>query len=391
MKDRIVLLAFRLDDPARLRALFGDAAMEQALAGLGEGLDTLTDRVLNRHARLERRRDDARGCWSGCFQLASEDFPRDPDEIREAVEVAARRLAHELLLQLFGAGSGRQIAFRLVVLPWDEGAHTAWGARAQAMLAARLEDAAASSGGEPAAEEVAEILAGRTLRTVLQPIVRMADRRVVGFEALTRGPAGSPLERPDRLFDAAHAAGQALEMELLCAELALERTRGRLPAGQFVSVNLGPEALARAVDALPLHGRNDVVIELTEHLPLDQAGALAGAVERLRAAGALLALDDTGCGFADLDSARALAPEIVKLCITVIRHAGSSARQVEEIRATTAQLHALGCRVLAEGVETEAQHAALAGCGMELAQGWLYGRPCPVDEALGGLRSAPAR
>ena len=184
--------------------------------------------------------------------------------------------------------------------------------------------------GENTAALVADLLAGpQGMRTLLQPIVRLHDQTVVGYEALSRGPQGSVLESPDRLFAAASACGRTLDMELHSAALALQRTQGRLPPGCFLSVNLGPQALACAAQRLPLGGRQDVLLELTEHLPLDGALELSEAVSSLRAQNVGLALDDTGCGFADLDTARVLQPDIAKLCITVVRHAGQGGRSTQ--------------------------------------------------------------
>jgi EAL domain-containing protein (putative c-di-GMP-specific phosphodiesterase class I) len=204
----------------------------------------------------------------------------------------------------------------------------------------------------------------------------------MGFEALSRGPQRTPFERPDLLFDAAHAAGCAVEMELLCAELALERTLGKMPHGKFLTINLGPDALAMAADKLTLAGRQEVMFELTEHLPLNEAEGLQDAVGRLRAIGIRLALDDTGCGFADFDTVRLLKPEIVKLCITVIRNTDKGMSFTAAIRASAEKLVGLGSKVLAEGVETAAQHEALQNCGIELAQRWLYGKPQALASVL---------
>ncbi|MBN9426435.1 MAG: EAL domain-containing protein [Burkholderiales bacterium] len=226
------------------------------------------------------------------------------------------------------------------------------------------------------------LIAQRAVRTFLQPLVRMSDRRVIGYEALSRGPQGSPLEQPDMLFNAAALGGKTVEMELLCARLALERTADRLPAGCLLTLKLGPEALAVALDELPLRGRCNVWLELTEHLPLDQAESLASNTTRLRAQGIGLVLDDTGCGFADMNAVRLLRPEIVKLCITVIRNVDRGPPSDTDISAIVLRLRQLGHHVLAEGVETEAQDAALLSLGVELAQGWLYGRPRPVDAVL---------
>lgn len=232
---------------------------------------------------------------------------------------------------------------------------------------------------EAVTHELDTILQTRAIRTFLQPLVRMSDRAIVGYEALVRGPQGSLLERADKLFNAARATGRAVELELLCAELALERTRERLPAGRFLTINLGPDALLRA-DRLHLTDRAGLLFELTEHLPLRRTEGLIEAVAHLRAQGIGLALDDTGCGFANLDTVRLLQPEIVKLCITVVRNADKGEPYAAAIAATADRLRELRCRVLAEGVETETQHTALSGCAIELAQGWLYAKPVPVEE-----------
>jgi EAL domain-containing protein (putative c-di-GMP-specific phosphodiesterase class I) len=125
-----------------------------------------------------------------------------------------------------------------------------------------------------------------------------------------------------------------------------------------------------------------VVLELTEHLPLNEAEDLVEVVKRLRTLGIRLALDDTGCGFADLDTVRLLRPDIVKLCITVIRNADKGSQFTAAIRDSAERLRTFGCLVLAEGVERENQHATLPGCGIELAQGWLYGKPGAVELVL---------
>lgn len=391
MTGTVAVLSIDIAARDRLIDIFGRAAVDRALADFGAAADGLISRLLAQHALIYRQRQDAAGRWFACFSILANGVPRDAEETCAAIEDAGRKLVHDVLNDVFGTGTGMRVPLMLAVLQLpadvadavtaDAGASlSAWlDAKLAALPHRRLQDQAVA----PAV--VAAILAERSVRTLLQPIVRMRDRAVVGYEALTRGPRGSPLERPDCLFDAAHANACPVEMELLCAELALERSRGKLPPGGFLTINLGPDALACAAAKLPLAGRREVMLELTEHLPLDQAEGLAGAVAQLRALGHGLALDDTGCGFADMDTVRVLRPEIVKLCITVVRNADKGSPFVNAIRETAERLRALGCRVLAEGVETEAQHAVLVDCGIELAQGWLYGKPEAV-EALAGCR-----
>jgi EAL domain-containing protein (putative c-di-GMP-specific phosphodiesterase class I) len=291
----------------------------------------------------------------------------------------------ELKIAVFGGATGARIATDLSVFLMspqtsERDAKACWIQWTEDQLRSQPQRQIVEQAGS--STDVTAILAHRCIRTFLQPIVRVSDRAVVGFEALSRGPKGSALERPDKLFDAAYAAGRTVDAELLCAELALEHTKDKLPPGAFLTINLGPDALALAVDKLALAGRREVMVELTEHLPLNEAEGLVDVVRRLRTLGIRLALDDTGCGFADFDTVRLLRPDIVKLCITVIRNADKGSHFTAAIRESAERLCKLGCQVLAEGVEREHQHAALRGCGIELAQGWLYSKPEAIESVL---------
>lgn len=385
MTGIIAILSVNLAERKQLSEIFGDESARQALSDFGEAIGGVFARLLAQHEVIDRYSADTEGKWSICFRVLSSGLPRDAREAVESVEHAGRKLIRELLLAVFGAATGARITADLSVFLMSPEASkrdvkACWIQWAEDQSRSQPRHQVVDQAGSSA--NVAAILADRSIRTLLQPIVRVSDRAVIGFEALSRGPQGSPLERPDMLFDAAHAVGRTVDAELLCAELALERTKGKLPSGVFLTINLGPDALALAADKLSLSGRREVMFELTEHLPLNEAEGLVEVVERLRTLGIRLVLDDTGCGFADFETVRLLRPDIVKLCITVIRNADKGSPFTDVIRASAERLCKLGCQVLAEGVERENQHAELQGCGIELAQGWLYGKPEAVESAL---------
>ena len=385
MTREIAVLSVNIADSERLSNIFGDESARQALADFGEAADGLLTRLLAQHAVIDRYGSVADGRWAACFRVLRDGLPRDAREVAQAIEHAGRNLIREQLLAVFGDATGARIAAHLSVFlmspeTGERDAKAGWIQWTESQLRSQPQRQVVDHAGS--STDVTAILANRSIRTLLQPIVRVSDRAVVGFEALSRGPQGSPFERPDQFFDAACVAGRAVDAELLCAELALERTKDRLPPGTFLTINLGPDALALAADRLALASRPEVMFELTEHLPLNEAEGLVDVVKRLRALGIQLALDDTGCGFADFDTVRLLRPHIVKLCITVIRNADKGSHFTAAIRESAQRLCKLGCLVLAEGVERENQHAALQDCGIELAQGWLYGRPEAVESVL---------
>jgi EAL domain-containing protein (putative c-di-GMP-specific phosphodiesterase class I) len=91
-------------------------------------------------------------------------------------------------------------------------------------------------------------------------------------------------------------------------------------------------------------------------------------------------LDDTGCGYADLDVAGAIKADIVKLCITVIGRLEQHPQVRDAVADAVKLAHEHGALILAEGVETEGQARILQDLSVDLAQGWLYGRPFPAGE-----------
>ena len=123
-----------------------------------------------------------------------------------------------------------------------------------------------------------------------------------------------------------------------------------------------------------------LVLEITEHLSLGKIDDLRPVVEGYHSRGVRIAMDETGCGYADLNATASIRADIVKLCITLIR----SAEQHRDVRAAIAevvnQAHSHGTLVLAEGVGTIDQACMLSELGIGLAQSWLYGKPFPETE-----------
>jgi EAL domain-containing protein (putative c-di-GMP-specific phosphodiesterase class I) len=218
-----------------------------------------------------------------------------------------------------------------------------------------------------------------SLRTEFQPVVDTARGTVVGYEALARF-GGPPHATPDRWFAAARAAGVGAELEALALSAALA-ARPALPPNCFLSVNIGPEALLTEVVRAAFAAAGDlrgVVVEITEQAAVADYDALEAALAPVRAAGARLAVDDAGAGFASLRHIAVLRPDFVKVdraLVAGIDRDETKAAAVEALGVFTSRLDAW---LIAEGVETVAELDRLLSLRVPLAQGYGLGAPTPV-------------
>ena len=115
-----------------------------------------------------------------------------------------------------------------------------------------------------------------------------------------------------------------------------------------------------------------------------------GVVERLRALGVRLAIDDFGTEYASLASLRRLPVQVVKLDRSLLAYVPGDPADEAIVRGSIDLGHALGAIVVAEGVETLEQWEFVHTVGCDLAQGYLVGRPAPPDEISALLQEAPA-
>ncbi|MFK7917405.1 MAG: EAL domain-containing protein [Ilumatobacter sp.] len=224
------------------------------------------------------------------------------------------------------------------------------------------------------------------LGVVVQPIVRASTGSIFGVEALTRGPAGHPLEYPDRLFDAATTLGRLGPLELAAKRLSFD-----LDIDDTITlfINLDPSLLSdpewfeQLADAWRSSGSGrPVVAELTERCVMEHPGRLLAAVDACRQLGWKIALDDVGSRSESLAAMRWIEPDIVKLDMRLIRNdnPAHSAHVVAAVAAYRNQTRRNDVIVIAEGVETQADEDHADVLGADLLQGYRCGRPGPVDD-----------
>ncbi len=217
--------------------------------------------------------------------------------------------------------------------------------------------------------EIEDIIEHQRFHIVFEPVVHLPSGSVIGYEALTRFTDGTP---PDRRFDAAQNVGLGSRLEAVCARQAI-LDAARLPSHAWVSVNFSPASVVDGAAAEVVRdATRQVIIEITEHNEIENYAAVRHAIGEC--GNVLVAVDDAGSGFASLRHILELEPDIIKLDLALVRDIDTDpARQA--LAAGMRHFAALtGTTLIAEGVETEAEARAIRQLGVELAQGYLFGR-----------------
>jgi len=227
---------------------------------------------------------------------------------------------------------------------------------------------------------IRRVLDRREFDIVFQPIVALATREVVGYEALSRF-AAEPLRGPDEWFAEAHDVGLGPELELAALRLACERSHA-LPEGMFMAVNVSPVTAERP-DLLALLAGchvDHVVLEVTEHARVEDYPRFRRSIDRVRALGATLAVDDAGAGFSSLRHILELDAELIKLDGSLTRSLEDDPRRRSLAAALIEFGRESGASVLAEHVESELQLIELQRLGVQYGQGFHLGEPAPLPD-----------
>jgi EAL domain-containing protein (putative c-di-GMP-specific phosphodiesterase class I)/GGDEF domain-containing protein/CBS domain-containing protein len=253
-------------------------------------------------------------------------------------------------------------------------------------------------------EELRAIIDDDRLKPHYQPILDLRTGKMHGFEGLIRGPSDSLLHSPLNLFKVALLTGQVVSLEAACCSSLL---RGFKASGQphKLFLNISPGSLSQSPflalfqpDGLRELGFSPdrIVIEITENQPTYDFSQLVSTANLFRSLGFAIAMDDLGEGFSSLRLWSELRPEYVKVDKHFIHGVSQDPvkhqflRSLRDIAATT------GALMVAEGIELEADLSVVQDLGLDLGQGYLFGRPVPTPhpvlapEILGGARARSA-
>lgn len=224
-------------------------------------------------------------------------------------------------------------------------------------------------------QAVRQILDDDRIDMAYQPVVDLRTGAIIAVEALARFRT-AVVRPPDQWFADAASVGLATELEVAAIAAALRRLPD-LPPQARLSVNVSPrvaltQAFADCIEGAP---RGRLVVELTEHVPVDDYEPLVERLATFRADGVLVAVDDAGAGYAGLQHIVSLCPEVLKLD----RELTCGIEHDPARRAMAASMvhfaDEIGALLVAEGIETQAALDTLRQLGISIGQGFHLARP----------------
>ncbi|WP_109482847.1 phosphodiesterase [Paraburkholderia sp. C35] len=234
-----------------------------------------------------------------------------------------------------------------------------------------------------AAPRIVDLIAQRDLSAVFQPIVDFDDGAILGYEGLIRGPAGTALETPYALFAQAAAEGSVIALERAAARTCVEAFAslgydGKLflnfSAGAIRQLADDREGMLAMLRDIGIDAQR-IVIELTEQSAIPDVASFLPAISMLRKAGAQFALDDYGTANASMNLWVRLQPDVVKIDRFFIHDIASDPLKFEAVKAMQHFAAASGARLVAEGIENEADLIVVRDMGIACGQGYFFGKP----------------
>jgi EAL domain-containing protein (putative c-di-GMP-specific phosphodiesterase class I) len=248
-----------------------------------------------------------------------------------------------------------------------------------------------------AAPSMEQIISRGLITVDFQPILHLDSRQVVGYEALTRGPAGTGLERPGALFAAAEDAGVAWELDTVARAAAFRAVLdANLHPSMSLFVNANPASVGMRVPPDLVHtvveafSRLRVYLDISERaMGINPAATLIG-IEKARATGWGISLDNVGLTADSLALMPFARPDVIKLDVSLL-HGEGHPRAPRVMGAVTAHAERSGAVTLAAGIESIGHLRTARALGATYGQGYMLGLPGPIGGRgrTGSLRGGP--
>ncbi|MGP4078595.1 EAL domain-containing protein [Pseudalkalibacillus sp. R45] len=227
---------------------------------------------------------------------------------------------------------------------------------------------------------IKEIIQKENITLYSQPIVNVHELDVMAWEVLTRGPENTVYEHPLQLFSMARQTNMLYPLEMLVIKKALQKMRGE----DAIFINVTPQTIAHehfiddVDDILQDHLHIDpsqIVFEITESESVQRYTHLTQTIDHLHKRKIRIALDDTGAGYASLNSISFLRPDIIKVDRSLIENINGNKLKESMLQGLIHIAREANAQVVAEGIETAEEASVMKRNGVHMVQGFFYARP----------------
>jgi EAL domain-containing protein (putative c-di-GMP-specific phosphodiesterase class I) len=231
--------------------------------------------------------------------------------------------------------------------------------------------------------EMNKIIAQQNIKLLAQPIIDVATKEIRSWEMLTRGPEGTSLESPLQLFSVARQTNMLYELEMIVLRKTLEQiTSTGCPDDIFINftpITLGNSRFVRDLKTMMKSYEsikpNQITFEITERDSIEGIDNFIYNIKVLRGMGIKIAVDDTGAGYASLNTISEIMPDVIKIDRSVIQNIDKNSVKESMLKGLLLVAREAGSTVIAEGIENEHEASVLSRNKVELAQGYFYARP----------------
>lgn len=231
--------------------------------------------------------------------------------------------------------------------------------------------------------ELEEILNNENITTVFQPIVSLLDGSIIGYEALSRGPETSPLYSPDKLFSTAEEFNKTWDLELACRTKAIERSKN-LINDKLLFLNVDPKiikdkkfqkGLTKEFLVKNNISPDSIIFEITERTAISDYKNFVKILRNYTDQGYKIAIDDTGAGYSGLKTLCETKPHYIKIDIELIKNIDTDSFKQALVKALVEFSKTTNTKLIAEGIETEAELKTLIAMDVYAGQGFFLKRP----------------
>lgn len=227
------------------------------------------------------------------------------------------------------------------------------------------------------------IIENKEVSTVFQPIISLKNGEILGYEALSRGPINSLMEDPKVLIDIAKEYNKLWEIENVFRNKALESIYGKV-IDIKIFLNINPTIIESikfknsfTKEFLKKYKLRceSIIFEITEKERIKSRESFRKSIEGCREEGYKIAIDDFGAGHGGFSRICDLKPEYLKLDMDLIRDVDKDIEKQFIIKSICTYSNLSGCKLIAEGIETEEELRELIKIGVEYGQGYFIQKP----------------